>query len=429
MLRKMKKKNKKKLKKLKKKLKKKIIKISSMNPYTKQLCVKILSCRKKIKYLTKFYNKKTINDKLIVFESYMGRQFSCSPKSIYKAMLNDEKYKDFIKVWAFKNPEDYEDLLKDENTIIVKYGGVKYYKYYSTAKYWITNSRIPNEIKKHHEQIYIQCWHGTPLKKLGFDIDNYTGTKISTKDLHNNYRIDAERYNYLISPSNFFKEKITSAFGLRDIGKDNIFIEKGYPRNDFLYEFIEDDSNRVKENLNIPKDKKIILYAPTWRENQHKPGVGYTYDLGLNFDILQKELEDEYVILFRAHYFISNAFDFEKYNGFIVNVSNHDDINDLYIISDMLITDYSSVFFDYANLSRPIIFYMYDFEEYKNKMRDFYLSVDDLPGPIARDEPNLLNEIKNLGNGFVYDEKYEEFNSRFNPHRNACSLEVLNEFI
>ncbi|MDU4862596.1 MAG: CDP-glycerol glycerophosphotransferase family protein [Terrisporobacter othiniensis] len=416
-------------KKLKKKLKKIIIKILSITPITKQLAVNLTAWDKKRNYLKKFYNKEIINDKLIVFEAYMGRQYSCSPKSLYKAMLEDDEYKDFIKVWAFKKPKEHEDLLKNDNTVVVKYKSKQYYKYYSTAKYWVTNSRIPNEIKKHPDQIYIQCWHGTPLKKLGLDIENYTGTKISTKDLHHNYKVDAQRYNYLVSPSNFFNEKITSAFGLKDIGKDNIFIEKGYPRNDFLYEFTEEDCERIKENLNIPRNKKVILYAPTWRENQHEPGVGYTYDLGLNFDILQKELEDEYVILFRAHYFISNAFNFEKYNGFIINASNHDDINELYIVSDMLITDYSSVFFDYANLSRPIIFYMYDFEEYKNKMRDFYLSVKDLPGPIVKDEINLLKEINKLGTDFVYDEKYEEFNNRFNPHRKPCSLEVLSECI
>ena len=95
----------------------------------------------------------------------------------------------------------------------------------------------------------------------------------------------------------------------------------------------------------------------------------------------------------------------------------------------MLITDYSSVLFDYANLSRPIIFYMYDFEEYKNKMRDFYLDIDELPGPIVKEEETLLNEIKRLNNSFVYDEKYKIFNNKFNPHRKSCSSEVLNECI
>ncbi|MEG1408578.1 MAG: CDP-glycerol glycerophosphotransferase family protein [Terrisporobacter sp.] len=414
------------LSKIKKKIKKILIKILSISPYTKQLAVNLNANKKKKEYINKYYKKKPINDKLIIFEAYMGRQYSCSPKSLYRAMLEDEKYKDFTKIWAFKRPEEHKYLLKNENTILVKYKSKEYYETYSTAKYWVTNSRIPNEIKKQEEQIYIQCWHGTPLKKLGLDIDNYTGTKVSTKDLHNNYKIDAERYSYLISPSSFFKERITSAFGLKDIGKENIFIEKGYPRNDFLYEYTESDCDDIKRRLNIPKDKKVILYAPTWRENQHKPGIGYTYDLGMDFDFIKNELEKDYVILFRAHYFISNAFDFDKYNGFIIDVCNYDDINDLYIASDMLITDYSSVFFDYANLCRPIIFYMYDYEEYKNKMRDFYLDIEELPGEIIKDENILLKEIIRIEDNFAYDDKYKEFNIKFNPHQNPCSTEVLN---
>ena len=415
--------------KLKKIIKKKIIQIVSITPFTKNIVVRISQRKKRKHYLNKYYNKNIILDNMVIFESYMGRQYSCSPKALYEEMLKDEKYKDYIKVWAFKNPEQHKDLLNNENTYIVKYKSNDYYKAYSQAKYWVSNSRIPNEIKKDEKQEYIQCWHGTPLKKLGFDIKNYTGTKTSTKDLYRNYRIDAERYTYLISPSRFFTEKITSAFDLKGIDKENIFIEKGYPRNDYLYTFDHNDCIEIKSRLNIPKDKKVILYAPTWRENQHKPGVGYTYDLGLDFDLLKKQLEKDYVILFRAHYFISNLFDLDKYKGFIIDVSKYDDINHLYIVSDMLITDYSSVFFDYANLNRPILFYMYDFEEYKNKMRDFYLSIDELPGPIVKDQKMLTNEINKLVNNFVYDEKYLKFNSKFNPYNVPCSKEVLNECI
>lgn len=108
----------------------------------------------------------------------------------------------------------------------------------------------------------------------------------------------------------------------------------------------------------------MILYAPTFRDNQHTSGIGYTYNLGINFDELAV-LADNYIILFRTHYFITNLFDFNKYKGFVYDVSNYDDINELYLISDILITDYSSVFFDFANLKKPIIFYMYDLDEYK----------------------------------------------------------------
>ena len=205
-----------------------------------------------------------------------------------------------------------------------------------------------------------------------------------------------------------------SAFNLKEVHKENCIIEQGYPRNDFLYNYTEDDVKRIKQKLGIDGiNKKIILYAPTWRDNQHQAGVGYTYKTEVDFDKLQKELQDEYIILFRAHYFVSNSFDFEKYKGFIYNVSNLDDVNETYVVSDILITDYSSVFFDYANLKRPMLFYMYDFEEYKDEMRGFYIDIDELPGEITKTEDELINAIRHTKN-FEYNEKYKKFNDKFN---------------
>ena len=165
--------------------------------------------------------------------------------------------------------------------------------------------------------------------------------------------------------------------------------------------------------MGLPKDKKIILYAPTWRDDQHQAGVGYTYKTEVDFDMLKKNLEDEYVILFRAHYLVASTFDFEKYSGFIYNVSDVDDINELYISADMLITDYSSVFFDYANLKRKIIFYMYDFEKYKDELRGFYIDIDELPGKITKTEEELIQAIKDTDEE-KYREKYKKFNQKFN---------------
>ena len=165
--------------------------------------------------------------------------------------------------------------------------------------------------------------------------------------------------------------------------------------------------------MNIPSDKKVILYAPTFRDNQHQSGMGYTYQTEVNFQLLQEKLQDQYIILFRAHYLVANSFDFEKYQGFIYNVSDYDDINELYVISDFLITDYSSVFFDYANLKRPILFYMYDLEEYKEELRGFYIDISELPGEIAQTEQELLKLIENTKD-FVYNEKYQAFHEKYN---------------
>ena len=140
--------------------------------------------------------------------------------------------------------------------------------------------------------------------------------------------------------------------------------------------------------------------------------MGYIYETEVDFNKLKKELSSEYIILFRAHYLIANSFDFDKYKGFVYNVSEYDDINDLYIISDLLITDYSSVFFDYSILKRPIIFYMYDLEEYKNNLRDFYFDIKELPVPIIEKEDDLIKQIKNSKN-LIYNKKYKDFNNKF----------------
>jgi CDP-glycerol glycerophosphotransferase len=211
----------------------------------------------------------------------------------------------------------------------------------------------------------------------------------------------------MVSPSAFCTEKFASAFDLED---PSILQEVGYPRNDFLYNYTSEDIVRIKQSLGIPDDKKVILYAPTWRDNQHEAGKGYTYKLGIDFDSLRDNFSDEYVILFRTHYFISNLIDLSQYEGFVYNVSQYGDINDLYIVSDILITDYSSVFFDYANLKRPMLFYMYDFDEYKQNLRDFYIDLDELPGPIAKTEEDLIAQLKQMDS---YDEKYRDVYDRF----------------
>lgn len=383
---------------------------------------------KKSKYLYYFLTTK-MDDKKIVFESFMGRAYSDSQKALYKAMLNDKYFKDYKFIWAFKDTQNYKDM-ESENTHIVKYGSNEFYKEMSEAKYWITNSRLPDYLIKRAGQVYIQCWHGTPLKRLGFDISVEGGNALNTiKEIRQKYESDARRYDYMLSPSKFCTEKLTSAFNLKELGKENIIIEMGYPRNDFLFNYSKEYLDELKEKLGIDKNKKVILYAPTWRDNQHTSGVGYTYNLNIDFDRLKEKISDKYVIIFRTHYFVSNSFDFEKYKGFIFNMSDHDDVNDCYILSDVLITDYSSVFFDYANLKRPELFYMYDLEEYQGKLRDFYFELSELPGPILKTQEELEDAILNIDKyNEKYKEKYKKFNEKFNYLDSGnCSNNVIDK--
>ena len=408
------------------KIKKMIVDFSKKNIFFRKIIRKMLYIKNKTKYL-KYYYKYKVDDKLILFEVYNGRNYACSPKAIYEYMINNKKYKDYKFVWAFKNPEKY-DLGKQ--TKIVKSNSKDYFKYLASSKYWIVNSLIDVSIKKKKNQMYLQCWHGTPLKKLRYDIEVKGSVLNTINEIRKRNDLDAVKFDYFISPSKFCTEQFTSAFNLKKLGKENIIIEKGYPRNDYLFNYKKEDVAKIKKKLKLPIDKKIILYAPTFRDNQHTSGVGYTYNLGIDFDKMQKELNKEYIILFRTHYFVSNSFDFSKYKNFIYDVSNYDDINELYIISDLLLTDYSSVFFDFANLRRPMLFYMYDLDNYKNNLRDFYFDLDILPGPIVKQEDDLIKEIKNINNyNATYHDKYIKFNEKFNYLDDGRATERVVEVI
>ena len=405
-------------------------KLCSVTPWTKKLSLKMLYWWKTRMYRHHYVDKTEMEPHTVVFEAFMGKKYACSPRAMYEAMLQDPYYASWKKIWAFRDPESYRWLENDPNTKVVAYRKREYYEAYAKSAYWISNSRLPREVVPRKEQEYIQCWHGTPLKKLGFDLEVYAENKGSLQEVRENYLGEAKKFTRMMSPSPFYTEKMISAFHLEYLNKENIILEKGYPRNDRLFQASSDEIQLIRERLKIPSDKKVILYAPTWRENQHVPGEGYRYRLQADFEKWKAMLGQEYVILFRAHYFISGQYDFGAYDGFVIDVSGMDDVNDLYLVSDLLITDYSSVFFDYANLNRPILFYMYDYEAYKNQMRDFYLDIHTLPGPVVKTQEELLKTIKNLPEVVEnYQANYEKFNETFNPHRSPCSQDYLRSWV
>lgn len=399
---------------MKKKIKTLLMNIVKKNLIFRKIIRRDLYIFRYVRYKIRGIGQK-VDDKLILFSTFNGKSYSDSPKAIYLYLLNNDKYKEYKFVWTFKEPENYKFLRENKNTSIVKQGTKEYEKCMQKAKYWIFNYRVADHQYPKKNQIYVQCWHGTPLKKLGYDLENTENVLNSKKEIRFKYKTDAKKINYFLSPSKFATEKFISAWNLKEIKKEGCIIEDGYPRNDFLYNYTKQDVSKIKEKLNINDiKKKVILYAPTWRDNQHQSGIGYTYKTEVDFEKLQKELGQDYIILFRAHYLVANEFNFEKYKGFIYDVSKFDDINELYIVSDMLITDYSSVFFDYANLKRPIIFYMYDFEQYKDSIRGFYIDLKKLPGSITKTEDELIKEIKKMNNSFKYNKIYEEFNKKYN---------------
>ena len=401
-----------------KKLKVIAMNISKKNKIFRKIARKTMFIIKRTKYNINGLNKKT-DPKIVLFSCFNGKSYTCSPKAIYEYMLSDDKYKDYQFIWIFK-PEEvkkYDFLNKNRNTKVVSKKSKDYEKYLHIGKYWFFNFKIADYIMPKKDQVFTQCWHGTPLKRLGFDLTHYDNQLNTVKEMRKRYKVETEKFSYFISPSAYASGVFRSGWNMKELGKENIIIEKGYPRNDFLFKYTEKDVSEIKQRIlgEDIKNKKIILYAPTYRANQHESGVGYVYKEEVDFSKMREKLGDEFIILFRPHYFIANVFDFEKYKGFVYDVSKVDDINELYVISDILITDYSSVFFDYANLKRPIIFYMYDLEYYRDKSNGFYFDVEkELPGKIIRTDDDLITEIIRVSKEFTYDERYKKFNEKFN---------------
>lgn len=402
------------IRKIKSAIKNLVLAISEKSIVARKVIRRTFDLYRKIKYKIATVGIK-IDEKTIMFCVFNGKSYTCSPKAIYEHIIKSEKYKEYSLIWAFKDAERYRYLEENDNTKVVRINSKEYKKYLAKAKYWIFNYKIPDYLYPKKEQIFVQCWHGTPLKRLGCDLEHFDNVLNTMEGMKKRYKIEASKFSYFISPSKFASEKFISAWNLKEIGKENIIIEEGYPRNDFLFNYTEQDVEKIKKELGIENEtRKIILYAPTYRSNQHETGVGYTYKEEIDFAKFQEKFGDKYIILFRPHYFIANAFDFEKYKGFVYNVSGIDDINELYIISDILITDYSSIFFDYANLKRPMVFYMYDLEHYRDKSNGFYIDLSELPGPIVETQEELEKVIGNLEKNFTYDEHYKKFNEKYN---------------
>ena len=283
--------------------------------------------------------------------------------------------------------------------------------YMSRCGYKIFNVRQPGWYKKRQGVVFLETWHGTPLKKLGFDMrDVYTFNQRLKMVLYE----QAKEWNYLVSANRFSTDVFARAFEYNR----NQILEYGYPRNDILYAENKDEiAAEVKRELGIPEGKRVILYAPTWRDKQYYESNknDYQFSLAIDFKRLQEEFGRDSVILLRTHYYVAKVLDLSEYEGFVYSGIDYEDVSRLYLASDICITDYSSVFFDYANLRRPLLFFVYDYEEYADEVRGLYIDMEkELPGPILKTNDELIEALRDIAAvEEKYSERYEDFYNRF----------------
>lgn len=348
------------------------------------------------------YLKLPIKENVVLFETFMAKNYSDSPKYIYEA-LNTMYPGKYECVWAINGNHDIPYGAKT-----VKRFSFQYAYYCAVSKYLVFNVRQPLWFRKREGQVFLETWHGTPLKRLVFDQEEVTSASPKYKEQFYKQR---KEWDYLVSANPFSSKTFRSCFMYE--GK---MLEYGYPRNDILYASDKEQrARRLKEKLGIPLDKKTILYAPTWRDDEHYGKGEYKFTLALDLKKMKTMLEKDYVLLLRTHHYIADKIDTTGLEGFAYNLSNYDDISEIYLMTDICITDYSSVFFDFANLKRPILFYTYDIEKYKNQLRGFYIDMNtEVPGPLLYTSEEVIDAILHIDTiQKRYKKRYDEFYDRF----------------
>lgn len=344
---------------------------------------------------------------IILFESNLGRNYTGNPRYIYEEMVRRGMDKAYRCVW----------FLDDPSTPIpghckkVRRAHVRYLFYMAIGKIWCFDSRDPAFIIKREGVSYIQTWHGTPLKKLALDMDRVD--MASSKDIdayRQEFYNNAKRWDYLISQNAFSTQTFRRCFAF-----DKTMLEIGYPRNDILFQKnTKQDIDTIKEELGLPKDKRVLLYAPTWRDNEYYAQGRYKFVSPLDYEKMQHTLGTDTILIVKYHYLVKDSIDWTKYKGFIYTFDETFDIAKLYLVSDALITDYSSVMFDYSILGRPIYFFAYDLENYKKNLRGFYFDfLKEAPGPVCQTTDELLCALKE-DDTQKWRDKYKAFQRKYN---------------
>lgn len=307
-----------------------------------------------------------VDNHLVLLSSYGGDQYSDSPKVLFEAMKSDPHFSNFQYVWAFGDPAKFDVPGADK----VKIDTLPYFKTALRAKVWITNVNIERGLHfKKKDQIYLNTWHGTGPKASGNAVKGRSDYDFSYVDI---ICVDGQHTkNQMIRDYNAREESL---------------IFSGRPREDELYTFNDETSKRVRSALSIPEDKKVLLYMPTWREHGN---------LELSKDLWEKSLSNEYVMLVRAHHFVKTGTGISS-NSFWIDVSDYPSVNELYWVSDVLISDYSSAFFDYGLLAKPMVCFAYDYDEFEKDPGLIMDLKNEFPSGIKYTEEEVISFIQNM---------------------------------
>lgn len=315
-----------------------------------------------------------LSDDVVLYNSFNGR-YTDNPRSVFDVLA--ARRPDLDHVWLGEG-----DGPGGARTVAL--GSADYFRTAGRARWVVANFMMPAYAPR-RGVTYVQTWHGTPLKRIGYDNPRYfrddRGLRRSARDY--------AKWDYLVSQNRFSTDIFRRAFRF-----EGEVLEVGYPRNDLLSSPAAAGVRRsVREELGIPDDVRVVLYAPTFRDGQKDSAGRLAFPLVLDLARMREALGGRVVVLLRLHHWVAAGLG-PLPGDFCRDVSDRRDINELYLAADVLVTDYSSVMFDFAVTGKPIVYFTYDLEEYRDEGRGFYFDLEaEAPGPLCRTTEELVDVL------------------------------------
>jgi CDP-glycerol glycerophosphotransferase len=339
----------------------------------------------------------------VVLNSFRG-MYSDSPRTLFEALRARGDDIDVVWLAAADRVADFP-----AGVATVPFGGPEARAALESADVVVSNDHIGFDWDKAPGTVYLQTWHGTPLKRIHNDVLWAPEGRLAYLDT------EIARWDALLSQNPASTPRFRKAFGFT-----GPVHETGYPRNDLLS---SPDRERiraeVRAELGIPDGVTAVLYTPTWRDDlvfAQDGGPQHAFPLDLNE--FAADLGEDHVLLLRLHQMVSDRLEFPA-GGPVHDVSAYPDIRYLYLAADVLVTDYSSTMFDFAVTGRPIVNFTYDLDYFQDELRGFYFDLAEAaPGPLLRTSAEVLAALAELGRQpWVPTERYTRFRDTF------CSLE------
>ncbi|MFD7992333.1 bifunctional glycosyltransferase/CDP-glycerol:glycerophosphate glycerophosphotransferase [Streptomyces mexicanus] len=356
----------------------------------------------------------------VVFESHLGKQYSDSPRALYEELRRRGTPITAIWSYAGQRPDGFP-----KDVQLVRRWSWGYLRALAQAEFWIDNQGYPLRLTKRPETTYIQTWHGSALKRMGFD---EPGLRMLSEPEQRAYQQALDRFDHFVVRSEHDVRTLARAYRI----PEHKLLRTGYPRNDALVRATQGtpdpQARQLAERLGLDPDRQVLLYAPTFRARSD----GRVRDFEFPFDVEEfaARFGDRYTLLVRAHYLNRLTLP-PSVAGRVIDVSAEPDITPLMLLADALITDYSSVMFDYALLHRPIVFFAHDWEEYAQDTRGTYFDLlAEAPGPVPRTAQEFFDALADLGTlRTTYEARLKEFVDKYGEYdRGNAAAQIVDRF-